>query len=204
MAGRPHTKDQDRTTDPKTSPEPASREPPPTDPITELLQVLKPRLKTILARFRIPRQDAEDVLQDSLLLLVRRHAGLRDPAAYLLSTLQYRCHMYWRHRRRDRLLDIGDQLLEHLAPPMRAADQAAVEARRDLGRQLATLEPGARRLVLLRYALGYTNRETARRLGLPHDSVRQRARYARNLLARRLAAADRPEESSPCPDAPCT
>lgn len=193
MAGRPTEKNPE----PDQRLDAATREPSPTDSIAELLDDLKPRLRTILARFRIPAQDAEDVLQDSLLLLVRNRHRLRDPGAYLLSTLQFRCRMYWRHRRQDRHVGTTDRVLEQLAPPVRPTDQAAVELRRDLQRQLATLEPGARRLVLLRYALGYTNRETAEQVGLPSDSVRQRARYARNQLARRLAAASRPEESSP-------
>lgn len=203
MAGRPTKTEAERQPEPELDPrsDPGAPERTTADAIPELLMTLKPRLKTILARFRIPGQDAEDLLQDALLLLVRNRHHLRDPAAYLLSTLQYRCRMYWRQHRRRRQLGVDDRLLEQLAPALRPSGQEAAEVRSDLLRQLATLEPGARRLVLLRYALGYTIRETADQVGLTRDSVRQRARYARNQLARRLAEAGRPEESSPCPDA---
>ncbi len=154
--------------------------------LEELLVRLSPRLKSILARYRVPFQDAEDLLQDALTLLWRKAGDLRDPEAYLVTTLQYRCQMYWRSHGRRRLEVVESELLEALAAPQPPAQENAA-LRHDLSRELAALPPRSRRLVRLRYGLGLTVREAAERLDAPAEAVRQRSIHARTLFARRLS-----------------
>jgi RNA polymerase sigma factor (sigma-70 family) len=154
--------------------------------VDEHLQELKPRLKAILGRYRIPPQDAEDLLQDALLLLIRKVPTLRDPKAYLLTTLKYRCQMYWRNRGRQRQEAVHSDHLEAVAKPQAPSQEAAV-LRHDLGRVLADLPPRPRRLIRLRYGLGYTAREVAEHMGVKTDAIRQRSTHARNLFARHLS-----------------
>lgn len=148
-----------------------------------------PRLRTILARYRIPFEDAEDLIQDALLLLVRKGTSLRNPEAYLRITLQFRCLMYWRSRSRQRQETVAMDLLEALADPQ-PPNQESAALRHDLRRLLASLPDKARQLIRLRYGLGYTAREVARHLDAPPDAIRQRSTYARNMFARHMASLD--------------
>ena len=148
-----------------------------------------PRLRTILARYRIPFEDAEDLIQDALLLLVRKGTSLRNPEAYLCITLQFRCLMYWRSRGRQRQEAVALDLLEALTDPQ-PPNQESAALRHDLRRLLAALPDKARQLIRLRYGLGYTAREVAQHLDAPPDAIRQRSTYARNLFARHMASLD--------------
>ena len=147
---------------------------------------LRPRMRAILGRYRIPFQDAEDLLQDAFVLLIRKENELRDPEAYLLTTLQFRCRMYWRNQLRQRHETVATDLLEDLAGPQAPSQEGAV-LRHDLGRLLADLPPRPRHLIHLRYGLGYTAREVAEKLGSNPDSIRQRSTHARSLFVRRLS-----------------
>ena len=157
------------------------------DHLEEMLNRIGARLHAILGRNRIPFEDAEDLMQDALLLLVRKRDTLRNPEAYLCTTLQYQCLMYWRRRGRQRQEAVARELLEDLAEPQ-APSQEATVLRHDLRRLLADLPCKARQLICLRYGMGYTAREVAPHLGTSPDAVRQRSTYARNLFARRLAS----------------
>src|ERR1700744_6655193 len=64
------------------------------------LKQVRPRLKAAFARYRIPPQDNEDILQQALMALVHRGEGIRDPEAWLLGTVRNKCLLYWRGRRR--------------------------------------------------------------------------------------------------------
>jgi len=156
------------------------------DELEDLLMRLRSRMRSILCYYRIPQQDAEDLLQDAFVLLIRKEKQLRDPEAYLLTTLQYRCRMYWRTRGRQRHEAVAADLLEDLAgshPP----SQESAALRYDLDRLLEDLPPRSQHLIHLRYGLGYTAREVAEQLGAKPDSIRQRSTHARSLLVRRLS-----------------
>lgn len=158
-------------------------------PLAELLVQLEPRIQAILGRYRIPRQDGEDLVQDSLVLLLRKASFLRNPTAYFLTTLQFRCRMYWRSRGRRRQEPMADETLENLAGAQAPTQEAAL-LRRDLDRLLGGLPPRQQSLIRLRYGLGYTAREVAERWGLEPDSVRQRSTHARGVFARHLSRHD--------------
>ena len=61
---------------------------PPAATIEESLRRAGPRLKRVLASYRIPSEDAEDLLQQSLLALVHRRDQVRDPESWLIGTLK--------------------------------------------------------------------------------------------------------------------
>ncbi len=151
----------------------------------DLLRRIAPRLRAILARHRIPHPDGEDLLQDALVLLIRKGDTLRNPEAYLISTLQYRCLMFWRSHARRRQEATESATLEALAKPQPPAQEAA-GLRHDLRRVLADLPPGRRRLIHLRYNLGYTVREVAAQLEAEPEAVRQRSIQARSLFAQEI------------------
>src|SRR4051812_50016291 len=60
------------------------------------LKQVRPRLKAVFVRYRIPAQDTEDILQQALMALVYRREGIRDPEAWLVGTVRNKCLLYWR------------------------------------------------------------------------------------------------------------
>src|SRR4051794_41880107 len=66
------------------------------------LKQVRPRLKAVFVRYRIPAQDTEDILQQALMALVYRREGIRDPEAWLVGTVRNKCLLYWREERRER------------------------------------------------------------------------------------------------------
>jgi RNA polymerase sigma factor (sigma-70 family) len=138
--------------------------------LEELLRELQPRFKAVFARFRIPEQDSEDLLQQALLTYVRKRHTVRDPAAWLVGTLRNRCLKYWRARRRSLYTAVDSAILESVVSGG-VPDQERVDMRRDLRGALGRLRPSCRSILGLRYGLGCKPRETARRLGYKESSI---------------------------------
>lgn len=136
----------------------------------ELLTGLKPRFRMIFARFRIPEQDAEDLLQQALLAYVRKRHTVLDPPNWLAGTLRNRCLKYWRARRRSLYTAVDTAILESVVPDG-GPNQEQVEIRRDLNGAMGRLRPRCRSILGLRYGLGCELRETAQRLGYKESSI---------------------------------
>lgn len=138
--------------------------------LEELLKGLEPRFRMIFARFRIPQQDTEDLLQQALLTYVRKRDAVRDPESWLLGTLRNRCLKYWRSRRRRLYTAVDGALLESVAEGG-SSQQERAELRHDLASALERIRPRCRSILGLRYGLGCAPRETARRLGYKESSI---------------------------------
>ena len=136
----------------------------------ELLKQLKPRFNMVFARFRIPAQDTEDLLQQALLTYVRKRDTIHDPASWLVGTLRNRCLKYWRARRRSLYTAVDAAILESVAADG-VSHQEQAEMRSDLRGAMGRLRPRCRSILGLRYGLGCEPRETARRLGYRESSI---------------------------------
>ncbi|MEM7480328.1 MAG: RNA polymerase sigma factor [Acidobacteriota bacterium] len=135
-----------------------------------LLERSRGRLGRVLYRYRIPAQDAEDLLQETFLILVRQWETIRNPDAWLLVTLRNRCVIYWR-RHKIRLFDmVDDAILEFLADG-RAPSQEKADLKVDLEEVLERLPLRCRRVLRLRYGLGFTAAEAGKRLGYQPSSI---------------------------------
>ena len=55
--------------------------------LDQLLRRLRPRLKQVLGRYRIPAHDAEDLVQEALISTIQKWDVIQDPEAWLLVTL---------------------------------------------------------------------------------------------------------------------
>jgi RNA polymerase sigma factor (sigma-70 family) len=138
----------------------------------ELVERMRPRLKRILASFRVPACDAEDLLQEAFLALVRSWGRIECPEAWLGQTLYRICCTYLTRRRNGRLQYLDGGSLEGYAPVQRPAQERA-ELYCDLKR-LARLLPRRYQLLLeLRYGLGMSSDEIAAQLGYRSSSVRK-------------------------------
>lgn len=154
----------------------------------ELLQGLEPRFRAVLARFRIPEQDVEDLVQQALLTYVRKRHTVRNPEAWLVGTLRNRCLKYWRARRRSLYTAVDSAILESMAGEG-APGQERADIRHDLECAMRALRPRCRSILGLRYGLGCEPRETARRLGYKESSIYKLMERCLAALSSRLLEA---------------
>jgi len=159
------------------------------EPFVELfLHQIRPRLKSLFARYRIPPQDTEDILQAALLALVYQWPGIRDPEAWLMGTLKNRCLLYWRERRRKLYEGVDSTVLDLLAQPC-APEQEHADLVRDLSAVIGRLPERCQSLLRLRYQLGYEASEVAERLGYSPTSMSKVTTRCLAALLRQLTAA---------------
>ena len=149
----------------------------PQDPRPELEALIggaRGRLKGVLAFHRIPPQDAEDVLQEVFLALVRRWGEepctIRDPENWLTGVAYRMCRQYFARRGRQPLDLMEDGKLALLAgalePPQHATDR-----RREIRERLADLNPRDALRAWLYVGLDLTGAEVAARTGGRPKSV---------------------------------
>jgi RNA polymerase sigma-19 factor, ECF subfamily len=138
----------------------------------DLLEQVKPKLTQILARYRIPAQDADDVLQEAFVTLAHKSQIIRSPEAWLVVTLRNRCLIYWRNRRKHFHQGVDAAILDLLAEPQ-APSQRRTELRCDLDKVVGRLPARCRSLLRLRYGLGCNSGEVAERMGYCKTSVRK-------------------------------
>ncbi|HYG60940.1 MAG TPA: sigma-70 family RNA polymerase sigma factor [Thermoanaerobaculia bacterium] len=149
---------------------------------------VEPRLKRILFRYKIPAQDAEDLLQETFLIMVSKSGSIRNPEAWLLATLSNRCVIYWR-RHRSRLWDLVDTTILELLAESEAPTQELSDLRSDLDALLAQLPDRCRSVLRLRYGLGCSTAEAAERMGYCTSSIRKVTRRCLAALTEQLLGA---------------
>jgi RNA polymerase sigma factor (sigma-70 family) len=156
------------------------------DELPELLEELRPKVRRILRWFKIPPQDAEDLVQITLLLALAKWPEIETPAAWVLATLQYRCIIYWRERRlaKERLVQLEPEMVEQLPQAACPPAQERREQRIDLGELARGLSERYRRVLVLRYQLGMRDSEVAEVTGLSPSSVQHTSQRAVAQLRR--------------------
>jgi RNA polymerase sigma factor (sigma-70 family) len=157
------------------------------------LKAVEPKLKRLLATYRIPCEDAEDVLQQALLALLYQWDRVRDPESWLFGTVKRHCLMYWRMHRRRIYSAVDSTILEWLSEPI-APSQERSDLLADVESLIDRLPTRCRSLLRLRFRLGYEPLEVARKLGYQASSIgkittRCLAALSRELLASGLAEA---------------
>jgi len=140
--------------------------------IVDLLTRMAPRLKRLMASFRIPAAEAEDLVQDACLSLVRNWPRIECPEAWLTQALYRLCYASATSRRRARLQYLAGNFLEALAPMQRPAQERA-ELFWDLNTLAAFLSHRQRVVLQLRYGFGMSPEEIAVQLGYLPCSIRK-------------------------------
>jgi RNA polymerase sigma-70 factor (ECF subfamily) len=153
--------------------------------LEEFLKRVRPRLKALFTRYRIPVQDTEDILQQALLALVYQRQSIRDPEAWLLGTLKNKCLLYWRDQRRRLYEAVDAAVLEYMAEPQAPA-QPGIELRKDMAEAIERLPERCRSILTLRYRHGYDSLELAKRLGYSPASISKVTARCLAALTRRL------------------
>lgn len=174
--------------------------PPSEESLHDLVRRIRHRLKNVLRSYDIPFQDAEDLLQDSLLDALRKWDSIYNMEFWLVGTLRFKCSNYWKRLKTKipQTMDLMDleELCEPLPPPQEKQDEAL-----DLRHSLSGLDPRHRKALWLRFAMGFTPQEVAERLGYSHASVRKLTQRAMLRLRREAALAGHPPLSDPPEDA---
>lgn len=153
--------------------------------LEETLIRVEPRLRRILTRYRIPAQDAEDLLQETFLIMVSKVETIRNPEAWLLGTLANRCILYWR-KYRSRLWDLVDTTILEMLADAEAPTQERWDLRFDLDTLLSNLPDRCRSVLRLRYGLGCSTAEAAERMGYCQSSIRKVTRRCLAALTEQL------------------
>ena len=159
--------------------------------IEEFLKRSRPKLKTLFARYRIPPQDTEDILQQALLALIYHWKNVRDPEAWLMGTLRNKCLVYWRDRRRKLYDSVDSTVLEWMAEP-EAPKQLKADLWKDLETLIARLPPRCQSMLWLRYKMGYDTPEIAEELGYSPNSISKVSSRCLASLTRELLASSHP------------
>lgn len=159
----------------------------------ELLDNFRVQARKLLARFRIPAQDAEDLLQDALVLYLSSAPDISCPESWLQGTLRNRCLVYWRERRRVfyRAMDLG--LLDGLAEPVGPSQEHRVFLADVLSR-LDELKGPCATLLRMRYHSDIKPAQIADQLGYSRRGIYKIIDRCVAALSRRLLVArGRPE-----------
>lgn len=147
----------------------------------ELFDFFAPRLKSFLMRQKLSAGEAEDIVQEVMIVLWHK-ADLYDPARSSLSTWLFRVA---RNRRIDRArrlanrkLDEKDPLLLPSAPP--APDEMVEHGdREEIVRAALAKLPGEQvKLIQMAFFYGQSHSEIASATGLPLGTVKSRIRLA--------------------------
>lgn len=159
----------------------------------EFLKAVEPKLKRLLAVYRIPSEDAEDVLQQALLALLYQWERVRDPESWLFGTVKRHCLMYWRMRRRQIYCAVDSTILEWLSTPI-APSQEHADLLCDLENLIERLPSRCRSLLKLRFRMGYEPLEVAQQLGYRASSIGKVTTRCLAALSRELFASGLVEE----------
>lgn len=158
-----------------------------------------PGLYRLAYSILLEEQDAEDVLQESMVYAFR-NLDRYDPQRASFRTWLYtitvsRCRNARRRKwlptvALPRLLSIG---IEPPAPADQGPEVLAAwqEMRHALAQALTTLSPRLREAIALRYGQGLTYREMADILDIPQKTAESRVRLAHEQLRKVMSAADR-------------
>lgn len=153
----------------------------------DFLALMEPKLKRLLAVYRIPADDAEDVLQQALLALLYQWERVRDPESWLFGTVKRHCLMYWRTHKRRIYLAVDSTILEWLSEPI-APNQEKADLLCDLESLIHQLPPRCRSILRLRFRLGYEPPEVAKMLGYRESSIGKITTRCLAALSRELLA----------------
>ena len=134
------------------------------------------------SRFGIESDDAQDLLQETALELLRQRTAVRSPHGFTFKVFHLRCCRFIQARRTHTKVFATAK-----EPPETACDVTALETaqrRIELKELLETISSSCRKILLTYYVEGRSLQETAQAIPLPYAGVWNRI----NGCLRRLRA----------------
>jgi RNA polymerase sigma factor (sigma-70 family) len=150
----------------------------------------RPELVRVLRSFRIPPEDARDLLQNVYLAYVERADEIRDPDAWMVVAVRRECLHHVRAERHRMYEAIDESLLDLVACPDACPPQERHSLLDALARKIAQLGERCRELLRLRYGLGCDRFETAEGLGVRPSSIGTLERRCLAELSERMILAE--------------
>ena len=141
-----------------------------------------------LRRLGLAPDEADDALQEVILIVARKLAGVRPGTepAYLYGTAARVAHGHWRRRARRAEVAVEVNEISNAQPPLDSLVEQ--RQRRALLDELLALMPGDLRTVFVLYEIeGLTMAEIAEVLDIPPGTVASRLRRARADFEQRVA-----------------
>lgn len=138
------------------------------------------------SRFGIESDDAQDLLQETALELLRQRTAVRSPHGFTFKVFHLRCCRFIQARRAHRKVFATAE-----GPPETACDRTAIETahrRLELKELLETISSSCRRILLAYYVEGKSLQETAQAIPLPYSGVWTRINGCLRRLRACLAA----------------
>lgn len=151
---------------------------------SELYQRTKPAVYALALSMTGSAQDAEELTHDAYLKIwdnARSYRSQGSPMAWVLTVARNLCLMSLRRRRR-----VGELSEEEWDAIPADANSVTPEDRQVLQEALGTLDPQARRIVLLHAVSGLKHRQIAVLLELPLGTVLSKYRRAITKLQENL------------------
>jgi RNA polymerase sigma factor (sigma-70 family) len=120
------------------------------------------------SRYGLATEDAEDLLQDTALELLRQRHYVHSPQGYLFTVFQKRCVRLFQARRRE-----GTVVLEKTVadPASESAGREKSERGFAVRQALCRISSSCRRLLNAYYVEGQSLREAAQRMTLAYSGV---------------------------------
>jgi RNA polymerase sigma factor (sigma-70 family) len=148
--------------------------------IVALLRLARPRLRALFRGFRVSREDAEDMVQEAMLVMLRRWTEIEEPAQFLLGTVRNKMLALLRRRRALREVHVDESSLEQIGGVH--LPQSETDCRFDVATLLSILPERGGQIVELRYGEGLSSREIAAELSYSESGIRKIAmRHLRRL-----------------------
>ena len=137
------------------------------------------------SRFQISLQDAEDLLQDTALELLRYRSYVRDPEAFVFTVFRARCSRHIGNKQSARAAFVDDPPDPQRSPTPRTAETA--DSSIALREALSEVSSACRRLLRAYYVEGRSLREAARTVSLAYSGIAKTINRCLKRLRRCLA-----------------
>lgn len=165
--------------------------------IAALVQKHSQRLYSIILRMVQTQSAAEDILQDTWILVMRKlhqHDPSRPISPWLTQIAVNCCRSYWRKERLRSFLKPSEFAARHqdLEPKPASDSPAAWEHRQLAGKALQGLSPKLREVVVLKFYSGLTQDEIAEVLKIPVGTVKSRLNYALDSMRAHINQGETP------------
>jgi RNA polymerase sigma factor (sigma-70 family) len=119
-------------------------------------------------RYGIQFQDAEDLLQETALDLLRQRQYVHSPRGFVFAVFDRRCSHFIRDRRvREKVLESSAESREPVSDP----GPARLDCRLAIRHALGGISSTCRKLLAAHYVQGQSLRETAATMTLAHSGV---------------------------------
>ena len=158
--------------------------------IEEIVSRARPEFVRVLRSFRIPSEDARDLVQNVYVKFLEKSETVSDPVAWMIGALRCEC-LHFRRTERRRLYEAIDDALLDLVVCPGDGPQEKESLLSALGRRIRELGERCRELLRLRYRLGCDRFETADQLKIRPSSIGTLEKRCIAALSERLLAPER-------------